>query len=53
MKGSFRFILGFFMILASFTLINSTAGLTFMSGLLVLIVGVGFMYVGTKDLAND
>ena len=53
MKGSFRFILGFFMILASFTFINSMAVVTFMFGFLMLILGIGLMYVGTKDLKND
>ena len=52
MKGSFRFILGFFMVLVSFNMIDSSIALSFMGGLLILILGLGLMYTGKKDLKD-
>ena len=52
MKGSFRFILGFFMVLVSFSMIESMIPLMFMGGFTTLLIGLGLMLIGTKDLED-
>lgn len=52
MKGSLKFILGFFMMFISVTMIESNVGLIFVSGIAMATIGLGLMCIGTKELNN-